>query len=119
MAIRIVHFGEDTFNRISTLKSNGYSVDECYSLSELHASLVGILPADAVTIAENDRDGAVTDHAISLTRSISAAPLILFRGGNQRYSAPEIDLVVPSNAGADDWLKDLAKLIERSSGRDA
>jgi len=118
MGIRIVHFGEDTFNRISTLKSNGYSVDECYSLSELHASLVGFLPADAVTIAENDKDGAVTDHAISLTRSISAAPLILFRSESQHFSAPEIDLVVPLNAGTDDWLNDLAKLIERSSRRD-
>ena len=116
MAIRIVHFGSDVFNRIAALKRTGYSVDECYSIADLHASLVGILPADAVAIADNE--GAVTDHAISLTRSISAAPLILFRDRNDLYIRPEIDLVVPSNAGADDWLNDIAKLIERSSRRD-
>lgn len=115
MAIRIVHFGEDSLNRISTLRDMGYSVEECYSLAELHASLVGVLPADAVAISENV--SAVTDHAISLTRSVSAVPLILFRGGNQYCSASEIDLVVPSNAGTDEWLNAVAKLVEPSSRR--
>jgi hypothetical protein len=117
MAIRIVHFGEDVFDRIAALKSKGYSVEECYSLSELHASLVGLVPADAVTIAYND--GAVTDHAISLTRSISAVPLILFRDENDGYNRPEIDLVIPTSARLDEdsWLNDIAELICRNSQR--
>jgi hypothetical protein len=115
MAMRIVHFGSDTFNRVAALKSKGYSVDKCNSLAELHASLVGFLPADAVAIAEGD--GTVTDQAISLTRAISAAPLILFRNGNHHCNRPEVDLVVPLNTGTDKWLNDISELIARSLQR--
>jgi hypothetical protein len=112
MAVRIVHFGSDAFCRVDALKSMGYSVDVCNSFAQLHASMVGILPADAVAIAEND--GTVSDHAISLIRAVSTAPLILFRDGNHHYSRAEFDLVVPFDAGADEWLSDIAELIARS-----
>ncbi len=115
MAVRIVHFGSDTFNRVAALKSVGYSVDECNSLAQLHAFLVGILPTDAVTITEND--GTVPDHAISLIRAISAAPLILFRDENDHFKRAEIDLIVPSDAIADQWLSDIAELIAHSFQR--
>jgi hypothetical protein len=115
MAVRIIFFGSDNLNRVAALKGMGYSVDECRSLAELHASLVGILPADAVAIAEND--GTEQDHAISLIRAISSAPLILFRNGNHHHSRAEFDLVVPLDATADKWLSDFAELISRFSIR--
>ena len=118
MAIKIVHFGSDNFNRIATLKSCGYSIDECNSLAQLHASLVGILPADAVAIAENIRnDDTVQDYAVSLVRAITSIPLILFGNGNHDRVKAEFDLVVPSDAQPDKWLSDLAELIAHSSRR--
>lgn len=115
MAVRIVHFGRNNLNRIAALKSKGYSVDECHSLGQLHAYLVGMLPTDAVAIAESD--GTVEDHAISLIRAISTAPLILFRNGNDHYNRAEFDLVVPHDAGAGEWLSNIAELIARSAQR--
>ena len=112
MTVRIVHFGSDTFNRIAALKGRGYSVVQCSSLAQLHASLVGIPPSDAVAITEND--GTVPDHAISLIRAISPVPLILLRDGNHHYNRAEFELVVPSDAGGDEWLCDSAELIARS-----
>jgi hypothetical protein len=117
MAVRIVHFGSDTFNRVAALKNLGYQVDECKSLAQLHASLVGIPHTDAVAIAE--KDGAVPDHAISLIRAISAAPLVLFRDGNHHYNVTEFDLVVPFDKRADAWLSDLAELIARTVQRNS
>lgn len=116
MAVRIVHFGSDTLDRVAALKSKGYSVEECNSLAQLHASLIGLEPTDAVAIAEND--GTVTDRAISLVRAISSAPLILFRDEDRHYNRAEFDLVVPLDAAADKWLNDVAEMIARSSLRD-
>ena len=112
MAVRIVHFGSDNLNRVDALKSRGYSVDECISLTQLHASLVGILPTDAVVIAENDE--TMADHALSLVRGASTVPLILFRDGNSHYSRAEFDLVVASDSASDAWLREIADLIASS-----
>jgi hypothetical protein len=90
----------------------GYRVDECNSIAQLHASLVGIANTDAVVIAEND--GAVPDLAISLIKAISSAPLILFKDGDYQYNGNEFDLVVPLDARADEWLGGIAELITRS-----
>jgi hypothetical protein len=118
MAVRIVHFGSDTFNRAAALKSRGYSVEECNSLAHLHAALVGIVPADAVVIADNEgNDGTVQAHALSLIRAISSVPLILFRNEDHHHGRADFDLVVPADAQADKWLAEIAELIARSSQR--
>lgn len=117
MGVRIVHFGIDNFNRVAALKNRGYSVDECHSLGQLHAFLVGMLPTDAVAIANND--GPEQDHAISLIRAISTVPLILFRDEDHHYNKAEFDLVVPSDAAAGEWLSDIAELIARSCERNS
>jgi hypothetical protein len=115
MTTKIVHFGSDTFNRVVALKNLGYYVDECHSLAELHASLVGMMPADAVAIAEHDE--TMSDHAISLVRAISAVPLILFKSGNHDRNSARFDLVVPSDSHADQWLSAIAELLSDSSQR--
>jgi hypothetical protein len=116
MAVRIVHFGVDTKNQIAALKNAGYRVDECSSLAQLHAALVGIWPADAVVIAEND--GAALGQAISLTRASSTVPLILFQNGNHYSNPAEFDLVIPQSIESCDWLSDIAKLMDRGFQRD-
>ena len=116
MVARIVHFGEDAHNRIATLKNAGYHVDECRSLAELHAALVGIQAADAVAVTEND--GAIPPKAISLIRATSIAPLILFQNGDHQYNPAEFDLIVPSSIEARDWLSGIAAVMTRSVQRD-
>jgi len=115
MAIRIVLLGSDRFNRVAALRSKGYAVDECYSVAELHSSLVGVLPTDAIAIAESD--AAVIDSATSLARAISAAPLILFENGAQHPNPGEFDLLIPANAAEQHWLSDIAQLVARTSKR--
>lgn len=115
MTVRIVHFGSDNLNRVALLKNKGYKVEECKSIAQLHASLLGFSSTDAVAITEND--GVVPDHAISLIRAISAAPLIVFQDGNHNQNRTEFDLVIPLDAGAENWLSDIAELIARSSRR--
>lgn len=115
MAVRIVHFGGDNCNRVAALKSMGYSIDECNSLAQLHAALVGVLETDAVAIAEND--GAAPDHTISMIRATSTAPLILLRSRSPHYNEADFDLVVPFSSRADEWLGNVAELIGRSMQR--
>jgi hypothetical protein len=111
MAAKIVHFGVETDNRIATLKSAGYRVEECRSLAQLHAALVGILPADAILITDND--GAAPDQARSLARATSIAPLILCHNGKHHYNPAEFDLIIPPLMEAQDWLSEIAKLMAR------
>jgi hypothetical protein len=113
---RIIHFGVDIGNRIAPLKDAGYRVDECRSLAQLHAALVGILAADAVAVTDND--GGIPQGAISLIRATSIAPLILFQNDNHRHNSAEFDLVVPSSIEARDWLSSIAEVMARSVQRD-
>jgi hypothetical protein len=109
MIARIVHFGSDNSFRVALLKTAGYSVDECNSVSQLHAALIGLREADAVVISEGDGDAPYD--AISLTRSTSMVPLILFRSRNPHYDESEFDLVVPEAIDPAKCLSDIARLI--------
>ena len=78
MSARIVHFGEDRFNRLGPLRDAGYSVHACGTLEELRTAVVSCLPVDALTIAETE--DAPLDDAMAIARSASRAPLIFFQG---------------------------------------
>jgi hypothetical protein len=109
MVARIVHFGLDSCFRGALLKAAGHSVEECNSVSQLHAALIGVREADAVVFSEGE--GEVPYDAISLTRSTSTAPLILFRSRSPHYDESEFDLVIPEFTDPNKWLKEIAALI--------
>jgi CRP/FNR family transcriptional regulator, cyclic AMP receptor protein len=112
MTARIVHFGIDDSDLLRALRDAGYSVDDCDSLSDLQSLLKSNQPADAVAITEGN--DAALSNVISLSRTSSAAPLILFQDRNSNTSKSEFNLVVPVLAPPDKWLKEITALVDRT-----
>ena len=109
MAARVIHFGVDQCYRLSVLRRAGYDVDNCGSLIQLCEALDSTGETDAVMV--NDSDGSVPSQAISLARSRTSAPIILFPHSIRTYSTADFDLVVPCFTPPEEWLLDLANLI--------
>jgi len=110
MAARVIHFGVDDCYRLSVLRRAGYIIHDCSNLIQLGAAL----EADADAVMVNDSDGSVPEHAISLARSRSSAPIVLFPNSSRIYRADQIDLVVPTFTPPQEWLLELANLIVHS-----
>lgn len=108
----IAHFGADKHYRLAVLTRAGYTVERCNSPAQLHAVLTGIRYVDAVIVSESDGDTPYD--AISMTRSNSTIPLILFQSGNPHYDESEFDLVVPVLTQPREWLNKIAGLLARS-----
>jgi hypothetical protein len=112
MAANIVYFGVDTCHRLPVLMRSGYTVENCYSALQLEAVFDSSCPAEAVLMT--DHKGKLPQDAITLTRSRSVAPLILFRDSNRSYAETAFDLVVPSLTPPGQWLEQVALLLEES-----
>jgi len=112
MAARVIHFGIDECHRLKVLRRAGYEIEACGNLLQLRAALDS--QSDAVAIMVNDSDGSVPLQAISVVRSRTSAPIILFPDSVRTYKTEEIDLVVPSFTPPNEWLLDLANLIAHS-----
>jgi hypothetical protein len=112
VAASLIHFGIDRCDRIAILKGVGFSISECRSLPGLRSRLIHLPEPDAVAIAEDDEIEA--DGAISLVRSASTAPLVLFQSRNQTLQISRFNLVVPPLTAPQAWLDDLTKLIGES-----
>lgn len=114
MAARVVHFGINNCHRIAILKGAGYSVDVCPSIGILQTNLIQFPDPDAVAIAENEGTDCEASSAISLVRSNSAAPLVLFQGQERHFETSSFDLVVSPLTDPRLWLSELEDLIEES-----
>jgi hypothetical protein len=90
----------------------GYTVENCHSALQLEAVFDSSCPAEAVLMT--DHEGKLPQDAITLTRSRSVAPLILFRDSNHSYAESAFDLVVPSLTAPGQWLEQIALLLEES-----
>ena len=112
MAVRVIHFGIDDCYRLRVLRTAGYDVEACGNLLQLRKALASNSDADAVIV--NDSKGSVPLQAISVLRSSTSAPIILFPHYGRNYQTEEIDLVVRSFARPEEWLLDLANLIVHS-----
>jgi hypothetical protein len=112
MAARVIHFGVDVCYRLNVLRRAGYVISNCSNLIQLGAALDTGADADAVMI--NDSDGSVPEHAISLARSRTLAPIVLFPNSKRSYPTEQIDLVVPTFTPPQEWLLELANLIVHS-----
>lgn len=109
MAATIVHFGEDTCFRLPVLRSAGYSVEACGSLDVLSSLLD--LETEAVTL---EAPAALVRQAATLTRRRCGASLVLFRNESGLIEADGFDLVIPALTAPEDWLREIAALLERS-----
>lgn len=112
MAARIIHFGADSCSRLLVLEHAGYDVDDCPSVIKLGSALSAGRNADAVLMTEDPR--ASRHEAISLVRSHSSAPLVLFQTAGPTFDEPEFDLVIPVLTPPREWLEKIAATIERS-----
>ncbi len=111
MAARVIHFGPDDCHRRIVLQSAGYSVDECYSLSELRAHLLTGAVFEAVFISEVE--GFSPEDAAALARMHCCGPIVLFRGTNISDADSEFDLVIHALTPPDVWLDEVETLIAR------
>jgi hypothetical protein len=112
MAANLVYFGVDTCHRLPVLMRAGYMVENCGSALQLEAVFDSSCPAEAVLMT--DHEGKLPQDAITLTRSRSLAPLILFRDSNHSYAESAFDLVIPSLTPPGQWLEQIALLLEES-----
>jgi hypothetical protein len=107
----VIHFGEDICFRLPVLKYAGYAVEECDSM-ERFSSLLRWNP-DAVLLEEEPL--VPVFEASSLARTQSSASLVLFRhailGGVPHH---DFDLIIPPLTTPEEWLTDIAALLERS-----
>ena len=111
MDVPIIHYGADDCHRVPVLKFAGYAVADCRSIAQLHAALQAIAEAGAVVMTGI---GDLAPHrAVSIARCASTAPLVLFPEGASSLVEPEFDLVIPALTPPEQWLSDLAELIDR------
>ncbi len=110
MAANVVHFGEDMWYRLPVLRSAGYRVEQCDSLE--HFSTFLAWGPDMVVLEEEPL--VPLRRAISFTRARSTAHLVLFRHELSSTLVEGCDLVIPSLTAPEEWLVDLATLLERS-----
>jgi CRP/FNR family transcriptional regulator, cyclic AMP receptor protein len=109
MRDKIVHFGVDEHYRLRTLREAGYTVESCVSLSEFKWVLYSEGLVDLIVFTE--ADGIAPYSAISLARN-KCSPLVLFQGWMPHYEQSPFNLVIPMLASVDQWLGEIAHLIE-------
>jgi hypothetical protein len=110
MSVSVVHFGEDMWYRLPVLRSVGYNVEQCDSLEHLSTFLAW--SPDMVVLEEEPL--VALRKAISFTRARSNASVVLFRHEVSTTLVEECDLIIPSLTAPEDWLLELAILLERS-----
>ncbi len=109
---RVIHFGRDDCHRVSVLRSAGYAVEDCRSLRAFREALAVDGRPDAVFITE--REGNPQGDAVSLSKSCSSAPLVLFRRSNSELGEESFDLVIDTLTPPTRWLVEIGELIARS-----
>jgi CxxC-x17-CxxC domain-containing protein len=125
MAARILHFGQELFNRFPLLRNSGYSVERYEAILEFRNALESRVEHDAVSTTELGSD--LSPLVVLAARTYSSAPLILFQtqsvasfpadgasAGLQAATDADFDLIVPAIAPARTWIGDIAALIGRS-----
>lgn len=112
MADRILHFGSDDCNRVIVLRRAGYSVDACLTLPHLHSAFNGDGEFAAVVMSEAHE--LVRRDALTLVRSRSSAPVILFEHTNYCPDEAAFDLVIRNLTPVREWLDSIAATIEFS-----
>lgn len=112
MSVQIVHYGVDDCHRVPVLKFAGYSIADCRSVAQLRAALRSTQEAGAVVITQIDDQASRC--AVSITRSTSTVPLVLFPWRTSCNFESEFDLVIPALTPPEQWLCEVAELIDRS-----
>jgi hypothetical protein len=70
--------------------------------------------SEAAAIIISDDDIRLSRDAITLVRSRSHSPLVLFQSVPDHYDESQFDLVIPVLTNPRDWLQELTALVEQS-----
>lgn len=114
LAPTIVYFGRDNCFRLPILRSAGYTVETCDSLDQL-----AILASKAEVVTLGEKPEVPIREVLALTRARSRAPVILFRNDSEAAIPKGIDLLIPALTAPEDWLKQIAGLLQQSRTRRA
>jgi hypothetical protein len=113
MGVRIIHYGVDDCHRVPVMQFAGYVIAECQSsIAQLRAALQSTQDAGAVVMT--GIEDLSPQRAVSIARSRTTAPLVLFPQGTSSIFEPEFDLVVPALTPPEQWLSEMAELIDRT-----
>jgi len=112
MAAKVLHFGTNDCRRVLVLRSAGYVVDDCPSLSEFELTLKQDIDPQAFFFSE--RYPVKRREAMTLARCHSHAPLVLFQSIHYSDDEPNFDLVIPPLTAPAVWLHEVAATIERT-----
>jgi hypothetical protein len=110
MAARVVHFGCDPCRRLLVLHMAGYAIDDCPSVLNLGFALQDNQAAAVVFTGQNENE---RKEAVTLARSQSSAPLILFEASNSPTDEADFDLVIPPLTPPQEWLDKIAATIQQ------
>jgi hypothetical protein len=104
---RVLHVGEDVCFRISVMEAAGLVV--CRSNGTDEGISEALRDAGISAVAFSQLRSA---HLVSVARSLTPAPLILFRDPDVEVEESEFDVVIPPATAPARWLKSLATAIE-------
>lgn len=110
MAATVVHFGVDICYRLPVLRSVGYAVEQCDSIEHFSTFLAW----DPDMVVLEDEPLVPLRKAISFARARSSASLVLFRNDTATMLVEECDLIIPSLTAPEEWLGEMATLLEQS-----
>lgn len=111
MSARIIHFGDDRFNRLGCLRQAGYHVDVHSKIDSFRIAMHSGQPFDAVSLEEMETTRL--DEAVALARRGLNVPLILFQASTKHRNHAEFSLVVALIDESVEWVGRLGELIER------
>jgi hypothetical protein len=108
---RVIHFGPDECYRTPIMRAAGYDVTQCDSIDELQSALKSSDATDLICISESYQQPR--EDALAISRTMSTAPVVLFRSTMHRYISDRFDLEIDTLATPDVWLVHMKSLIER------
>jgi hypothetical protein len=109
VAAKVLFFGQDTRRRIPALKRAGYCVTAYASVVQMHPSIVE--DPDAVAVAISGMWKPFLHDPISVTRTQTRIPFVLFASQELSPAQSMFDLVVPASRPPSRWLREIDLLI--------
>lgn len=113
VASSVLYFGPDEWNRVQVLESAGYAVHQCLKISDLESEL-GKSPQPAVVVMNSFGHASFVPAVELVHLQAASARIIAFPSAGESGFEKTVDLVVPPLTPPEEWLKDMAALLERS-----
>lgn len=104
----------DACRRPEVLRSVGFTVHECTVLSEMVSCLRAGENPDLVCVADCWEEPA--ESVLTLVRSLTGAPMVLFSSGRHLYAQGAWDLEVPAMTHPRVWLSRIVQMMEHPDG---